>query len=51
MGFQDGLVRKETPKLDFDNLLESQAGYVRHKSPHAAWAQGYLDGVRKSYET
>jgi hypothetical protein len=24
---------------------------VRHKSPHAAWALGYMDGVRESYRT
>jgi hypothetical protein len=32
------------------NLLEdSQALAQRHKSPHAAYAQGYLDGVNKYY--
>jgi hypothetical protein len=36
--------------LDFDTLPKSQAGNQRHKSPHAAWALGYLDGVRESYK-
>lgn len=29
------------------NLDESQAGAQRHKSPHAAYALGYCDGVYK----
>lgn len=45
-GYEDGLNRKE--KLDLD--LESQAGTVRHKSPHAAYAAGYLAGVEDSYK-
>jgi hypothetical protein len=35
--------------LDLDGLPDSQAGTVRHKSPHAAYAQGYMDGVAQSY--
>jgi len=35
--------------LDLDSLDESQASIVRHKSPHAAFAQGYQDGVHASY--
>lgn len=49
-GYQDGLVRQEKVDLDLDCLPESQAGTVRHKSPHAAYAQGYLDGVSESYK-
>ena len=36
--------------LDLDSLPESQAGTVRHKSPHAAYAAGYLAGVEESYK-
>ena len=32
-----------------DSLDESQAQAQRHKSPHAAYAKGYLDGVINSY--
>lgn len=48
-GFAAGLVRNESPLMEFDSLPESQAGEVRHRSPHAGWALGYLDGVRQSY--
>lgn len=30
-----------------DGLSDSQAGAQRHKSPHAAFALGYYDGVRQ----
>jgi len=33
----------------FAGLKESQAKGQRHKSPHAAFAQGYLDGVNMYY--
>lgn len=49
-GFADGELRKEQLDLKMDDLRESQAGSVRHKSPHAAYALGYLHGVHKSYE-
>lgn len=49
-GFKAGSGRKERVNLDLDSLPRSQAGEVRHKSPHAAWALGYLDGVRASYD-
>lgn len=39
----------ETLHINLDSLPESQAGNVRHKSPHAAYAQGYLDGISSSY--
>jgi hypothetical protein len=32
-----------------DSLENSQAQNQRHKSPHAAFAQGYLDGVNEAY--
>jgi len=48
-GFQDGLNRKESMNLELDSLPDSQAGVVRHKSPHAAYALGYFNGVHKSY--
>ena len=32
-----------------DGLEESQAQKQRHKSPHAAFAKGYLDGVNEAY--
>ena len=43
----DGTV---SPILSLDSLPESQAGTVRHKSPHAAYAAGYLAGVEDSYK-
>lgn len=32
-----------------DSLEESQAQNLRHKSPHAAFAQGYFNGVNEAY--
>jgi hypothetical protein len=49
-GLIAGRARAEQVNLDLDSLPGSQAGTVRHKSPHAAWALGYLNGVRESYE-
>lgn len=51
-GREAGLERREYINLHavFDDLPESQAGVVRHKSPHAAFALGYHEGVRLSYE-
>jgi len=50
-GLADGSQLKENIDLGtiLDNLEESQAKEQRHKSPHAAYAQGYLDGVKKYY--
>ena len=48
-----GEQRADSPEkldLDLDSLPESQAGTVRHKSPHAAYAAGYLAGVEDSYK-
>jgi len=40
-------------KIDLDVELQdlplSQAGKVRHKSPHAAYALGYAEGVKEYY--
>jgi hypothetical protein len=49
-GFEAGELRAEEIFLNLDELPESQAGTVRHKSPHATFALGYLDGVHKSYK-
>ena len=48
-GYKDGLRRKEKLNIDLNSLPESQAGAVRHKSPHAAYALGYQKGVEDSY--
>lgn len=45
VGYQAGLQRQENLIFDLDELSESKAGTVRHKSPHAAYAQGYYNGV------
>ena len=50
-GIKDGIIRKEKIDLKLSTLPESQAGTVRHKSPHAAYALGYLHGVKQSYNT
>ena len=39
----------EKLNIDLNSLPESQAGAVRHKSPHAAYALGYQKGVEDSY--
>lgn len=51
-GFNDGENLIENIDLEqlFNSLEDSQAKAQRHKSPHAAYAQGYLDGVKKSYK-
>lgn len=48
-GVEAGRKRQEKVDLDLDALSQSQAGMVRHKSPHSAWALGYLAGVQASY--
>ena len=48
-GYASGKLLQENVSLDLASLSESQAGKVRHKSPHAAFAQGYLDGVNDYY--
>jgi hypothetical protein len=51
LGFKAGYHLDE--QINLSNLLnsleESQAQAQRHKSPHAAYAQGYLDGVNHYY--
>ncbi len=51
-GYEAGLQLKENIDISklLDSLEESQASAQRHKSPHVAYAQGYLDGVKKYYE-
>lgn len=50
-GFNAGQNLTEEINLNklLDSLEESQAKGQRHKSPHAAYARGYLDGVNKYY--
>ncbi|MGI5868631.1 MAG: hypothetical protein ACOX9C_04175 [Kiritimatiellia bacterium] len=51
-GFRRGQNLEE--RLDIgevlDRLDESQAKEQRHKSPHAAFARGYEDGVKDYYK-
>ena len=47
--FKMGLIEENLWNLNLDSLPYSQAGVVRHKSPHAGYALGYLHGVHKSY--
>lgn len=49
-GRASGRAMQENVRLELDALPMSQAGTVRHKSPHAAWALGYQDGVRGEYD-
>jgi hypothetical protein len=51
LGFEAGYSLDEEINLgDLLNQLEdSQAKAQRHKSPHAAYAKGYLDGVNQYY--
>ncbi len=48
-GLQAGSRLESNINVNLDLLDDSQAGAVRHKSPHAAFAQGYLDGVHSFY--
>lgn len=48
-GLEAGRQRDELVSLDLDSLPESRAGTVQHRSPHAAWAAGYQEGVKSSY--
>ena len=51
-GFEAGKELEEIINLSeiFDSLEESQAKNQRHKRPHSAFAQGYLDGVQAYYD-
>jgi len=50
-GFRQGNALCEQINISqiLDSLEESQAGAQRHKSPHAAFAYGYLNGVQTYY--
>lgn len=52
LGFNAGYCLDEEINLGtlLSNLEESQAKAQRHKSPHAAYAKGYLDGVNQYYK-
>jgi hypothetical protein len=47
MGYDAGYSLTQYIKMNFEDLPESQAGTIRHKSVHAAFALGYLHGNRK----
>ena len=51
-GLEAGRELKEIINLSeiIDSLEESQAKNQRHKSPHCAFAQGYIDGVKAYYD-
>ncbi len=51
-GYELGLQMAEDFSISevLDNLDESQAQNQRHKSPHAAFALGYLNGVKDAYK-
>lgn len=49
-GFLDGLERKERLHIDIENLPRDQDGPIRGKSPHAAYAIGYIDGLAESHD-
>ncbi|MBR4199458.1 MAG: hypothetical protein IKQ94_11880 [Bacteroidales bacterium] len=51
-GFALGLQMAEDFSIAdvLDQLEESQAQQQRHKSPHAAFAMGYLKGVEEAYK-
>jgi hypothetical protein len=48
-GYAQGAIRSESMTLGLDSLDESPAGILRYRSPHAAFALGYLEGVQASY--
>lgn len=45
-GYEHGKAGEE-PHFEIDELDESQAKIVRHKSPQAAYNMGYTDGLRE----
>jgi len=47
-GFKAGENKEESLNIDLDTLHESQSTSTQNKSPHAAFAQGYFDGVSNS---
>jgi hypothetical protein len=48
-GHSLGLSRAQSINISFEDLPDSQAGTVRHKSVQAAFSKGYQDGVLASY--
>lgn len=52
LGYEAGSQLKENINISamLNSLEDSQAAAQRHKSPHAAYAQGYLDGVKEYYK-
>lgn len=50
LGESAGICRLRTIEADLENLPESQAGSVRHKSAFAAFAVGYETGIFESYQ-
>lgn len=52
IGFQMGRKMEENIDLSsiFSGLDNSQAANQRHRSPHAAFAKGYEDGVTEYYK-
>lgn len=48
-GYRMGSQRIRIVHMNFDDLPNSQAGTVRHKSVQAAFAKGYSDGILASY--
>lgn len=47
-GFKAGENKEESINIELDTLHESQSTSIQYKSPHAAFAQGYFDGVSNS---
>ncbi|MCQ2279645.1 MAG: hypothetical protein MJZ49_02435 [Bacteroidales bacterium] len=52
-GFRLGLNGEDDFNIHeiINDLEESQAQNQRHKSPHAAFARGYFDGINEYYRT
>ena len=52
IAYKHGLEREENIRLldVLKDIKKSQRGDRRHRSPHAAYALGYLDGVKESYK-
>lgn len=51
LGYQAGYVKQSSldMKAAIDSIQESQASHVRHISPMAAYAQGYVEGITQYY--
>lgn len=52
IGYEHGFKRDEHINLNsvLNSIEESQKGERRHRSPHAAYALGYYNGVIDSYK-